>query len=779
MTPVAGEPLTFNGDGIDDSAVALYSWHSDIDGWLYNGSKKKFMTGNLSGGTHNITLQLTDDDGFTGMTRKKMFTVESRPVATIVSIIPRNSTEDRRVKLNGSGSDDGIIVGYSWTSSIDGPFYNGTSSSILRSTLSNGTHEISLIVMDDAGLWSGPVTQNMTVNGRPRVHLDQMVQDGQTAGSEVTFVAIFEDDGTVDRYLWNSSIDGNFYDGPKRFFYYTHLSHGIHDISVVGVDDNGAWSDTSWGELTILVAPNMFPTASIGSIEPDPVMETMNVTFAGEGTDTDGNVTHYKWTSDVDGKLYMGSAPTLTINNLSVGHHNISLTVMDNEGSWSSPDTATLLVEPLRMTAVIVDMSPNPAWHNERVILTGKGLYDNITWYRWNSSLDGTLGSTTGPVWGEFVRLELSNGTHVISLEVGNETGHWSDPVYANLTILNETTAHPDMVIATEDLSIWPSSPVEGEDIIIGIKVSNTGYADVKNIPVILEIGGLKVQERKVTISRGGSANVSFTLSFQEGSWEIAIVVDPGNQVGELSESNNQVDATISVGEKIESEDKAEDDQFGVLIVGVVLFIVLLIILALMSRSRKKAKKLAKTAPPPDEKARPPVKRVKRPVGASPPRRKVVKPRHGGTAPLHGTGSEPADRPAPLRPRKVRKPAPKAMPKPEEKPPSERSPFERPAGETPPPDRKTEVAGMGAPPPTLTAEVPGPIVAPPAVPPEEPPETLDKVTTEPPEPADEPPKPETKGAEEPSKPTPEKCPVCHGHLKPGDTVCGDCGATIG
>jgi uncharacterized membrane protein len=94
--------------------------------------------------------------------------------------------------------------------------------------------------------------------------------------------------------------------------------------------------------INVTFAPNAPPVAIIDSIAPNPVRVTKNVTFQGHGTDTDGTVQAYRWSSDRSGLLSLVQNPILS--NLSVGKHNISLEVMDNRGRWSAPAHEALVV---------------------------------------------------------------------------------------------------------------------------------------------------------------------------------------------------------------------------------------------------------------------------------------------------------------------------------------------------------------------------------------------------------------------------------------------------
>ncbi len=110
--------------------------------------------------------------------------------------------------------------------------------------------------------------------------------------------------------------------------------------------------------------PNQPPTAVIHSITPNPAEQMLDlVTFAGNGTDTDGTVVAYNWSSSFDGTLSTAQSFAIPASNLSVGTHVISLQVQDDDGAWSSDASANLTILPF-----------DPS----RVFDTGGGSYPSI-----------------------------------------------------------------------------------------------------------------------------------------------------------------------------------------------------------------------------------------------------------------------------------------------------------------------------------------------------------------------------------------------------------------
>ncbi len=92
--------------------------------------------------------------------------------------------------------------------------------------------------------------------------------------------------------------------------------------------------------------PNQAPTATITSITPSPAEQGVDtVEFKGTGTDIDGTITAYEWSSSIDGILNNSNDFTKSASDLSIGTHTIYFRVKDNDGAWSSKVSKVLTIE--------------------------------------------------------------------------------------------------------------------------------------------------------------------------------------------------------------------------------------------------------------------------------------------------------------------------------------------------------------------------------------------------------------------------------------------------
>ncbi len=90
-------------------------------------------------------------------------------------------------------------------------------------------------------------------------------------------------------------------------------------------------------------ASNQAPTAVIDHIHPNPARQGDTISFGGYGTDSDGFVVAYSWSSSLDGHL--SSQPSFSTCGLSPGTHEIHFIVQDNDGIWSDEDSQILEIE--------------------------------------------------------------------------------------------------------------------------------------------------------------------------------------------------------------------------------------------------------------------------------------------------------------------------------------------------------------------------------------------------------------------------------------------------
>jgi hypothetical protein len=175
-----------------------------------------------------------------------------------------------------------------------------------------------------------------------------------TYGDIVSFVGTGTDpeDGDVlgSRFVWTSSRDGEIRSGRKSFSI-SSLSVGTHTITLTVTDSDEVAGNKS---ITITInAINQPPSAKIESPASNSALNYNQVfMFVGSGTDPeDGDLpaSAFKWESDQDGHIISGMK-NFSIENLSLGRHILTLTVIDSNGD-SGTATCNIVIydgRPLR-----------------------------------------------------------------------------------------------------------------------------------------------------------------------------------------------------------------------------------------------------------------------------------------------------------------------------------------------------------------------------------------------------------------------------------------------
>ena len=132
---------------------------------------------------------------------------------------------------------------------------------------------------------------------------------------------------------------------------------------------------------------NQLPTAVIDSIIPNPAEQgTDTVSFTGHGTDSDGSIVAYNWRSSIDGQLSTSGLFSRPASDLSDGVHTIYYKVRDNNHSWSTEDTETLVIHLSGTDVITVDDDGPADYDNIQDAVDAAGMGDTI--YVYNGTYD-------------------------------------------------------------------------------------------------------------------------------------------------------------------------------------------------------------------------------------------------------------------------------------------------------------------------------------------------------------------------------------------------------
>ncbi len=314
------------------------------------------------------------------------------------------------------------ITNYRWVSSLDGELYNGSSPAFSNNSLSFGLHRIALQIRSEDGNWSKKDVLYLQILELPRLVMDPQLPEEALNTWDILFSARLVNNGTPLRYSWWSSIDGTLFDGRWSWFNHTGLSGGLHRINFRVQDPFGNWVDQLSQDINI----TQRPLVSITAPGPGPHPVGDKLIFNGTAVD-DGEISRYAWWSSLAGELRNGSdGKKFETSNLTRGIHEITFLAQDDEGLWSPPTIATVVVTDYP-GCKIDKISPDPAGTLDTIHFSASAWDDGeVVSYHWWTE-EGEL--YHGPN-ASFSVKGLDSGLYNAYLQVQDEMGYLSQSVF-------------------------------------------------------------------------------------------------------------------------------------------------------------------------------------------------------------------------------------------------------------------------------------------------------------------------------------------------------------
>ena len=371
-TPVAGEPVAFDGTySFDfDGEIVSYAWDFDGDG-AADAVEAVTQYAFPESGTYEVSLTVVDNsensDTITLPIDVREETVQPIGVSTFqppvadFAFMPAAPVAGEAVRFDGtlSGDFDGEIVSYVWDFDGDGTI-DATTAVADHAYLQPGTYSVSLTVTDDAGN-ADTVTLSIVIGGEPAEGAADEATTGfpvaafqrppvePIAGEPVRFNGTLsvDPDGQIVGFAWDFDGDGNA-DSTAPLAEYTFAGPGAYMISLT-VTDNDGNTDTIVGTIIVAAPPEEIvephsiqpPVADFAYMpaSPSPGDSVLfNGTFS---SDFDGEVISFAWDFDGDGTI--DSTNSVAEHSFSeAGTYAVSLTVTDDGGNT---DTLTIPID--------------------------------------------------------------------------------------------------------------------------------------------------------------------------------------------------------------------------------------------------------------------------------------------------------------------------------------------------------------------------------------------------------------------------------------------------
>lgn len=255
-TVFSNATVVFEGTATDveDGTLsgASLAWISTIDAALGTGPRLEVM--GLTPGAHTITLVATDSGAGTGTAQVTLTVLAPNTAPTVAITSPSSGsrfTAGDAIQFVGMGTDaeDGALSGSSliWQSSIDGSM--GTGSPLAFSSLTQGTHTITLTAVDSGGL---PASANISVTIDPaQVNLPPVAQlvapmTGAT-GASLSFDASSsrDSDGTITDYRFDFGDGTAALTGVAATVNHAFAQAGTYTVTLTVTDNDNATATDS------------------------------------------------------------------------------------------------------------------------------------------------------------------------------------------------------------------------------------------------------------------------------------------------------------------------------------------------------------------------------------------------------------------------------------------------------------------------------------------------------------------------------------------------------
>jgi hypothetical protein len=304
----------------------------------------------------------------------------------------------------------------------------------------------------------------------PQAVIDSIAPNPAQQGEAVTFQGHGTDDGTIQSYVWESSLDGVL--GTSATFTSSTLSAGTHTISFKVRDNDGLWSAPATQSLVIqsnaaqtIIDNGQSGTSSTGtwyvSSGANPYGENSLTTMESGATYTfqaslDGTHDVALWWTPWSSRC---TAVPVDIYNGTTLLETVYVNQQQNAGQWNTIGTygfsgtarvrlraqsgCSTCADAVKFTqgdqqvnvrpvAFIDSIVPNPAPQGAEVQFTGHGTDSDgtVVFYRWESSLTGFMSNAAS-----FSISTLPVGEHLITLTCTDNDGAVSNPVSTTLVI--------------------------------------------------------------------------------------------------------------------------------------------------------------------------------------------------------------------------------------------------------------------------------------------------------------------------------------------------------
>ncbi len=424
-----GDTLLFQDESNDeDGPIVRWDWHFGDDTSSTESDPEHAYS---RAGTYIIALSIEDAQGDRS-TQTQSITVANRPPTAAFNVETEKPNQGQQIALDASASfdEDGTLQTYRWNlANQDAEEYVTGDPKAAYSLAEGGDLTITLVVVDDLGERSLPVSDQIYVNHAPVAQF--RLSTFQPAENEALLIedCSHDVDGTVQVWEWDFG-DGNTSQQPSPS--HTYTTSGAYEIRLEVLDELGA-TGTATASVTVR---NLAPVAALAV---SPVSGPTGSAFSLDASTSDdpspnGEIVLYEWDTTGDGTFDQEtSVPTLSVSYGENGVVPVKVRVTDDRGatSTSAPQSITVTNRPPRV--ISFQFSPVPATDGDRVAFTSQAVDDDGTVVNWLWDFgDGTKAETAVPS-----HRFSADGDYSVAVTVTDNDGTRSAPLSKTVTIAN------------------------------------------------------------------------------------------------------------------------------------------------------------------------------------------------------------------------------------------------------------------------------------------------------------------------------------------------------
>ena len=352
--------LASDNESVD--TVILYIDGSEVKRWSGAGTYKYYWyTPNYGDGTHNVTVWANDTSGNTNSTYYEYIVDNTEPTVTISTPTDGEYIGSSDVTVSWTGNDNLGVDHYEV--SLDGGSWIdvGTDTSYTFTGLSDGDHNVTVMVVDKAGNANFDVVIFTVDTSDPTVTITSPSSGSWTNIKNVTITWSANDSGSgIDHYevrCYNSTWDSGWINvGLNTSYTFTNLGDDQYTVQVVAYDKAG---NTGSDQITVGVDTTP-PTVSITSPSDGAYINDSYVTVQWTGGDTLSGIDHYEvrmknntWDS---GWIDKGTSTSHTFTNLGEGQYTIYVKAVDTAGNIAA-DSVSISIDLTAPSVTIISPS--------------------------------------------------------------------------------------------------------------------------------------------------------------------------------------------------------------------------------------------------------------------------------------------------------------------------------------------------------------------------------------------------------------------------------------